>query len=71
MSEGTVDNPRNKRIAVLLRIFLQNYTGDRDTVVMMALKACVRYGKKVRVMTKAQVVNLVGSIYDSITNEND
>lgn len=71
LSEGTIDAPSNRRVAVMLRQIIQNHVGDRDTVVMCALKACIRYGKRVRGMTRSQVVNLVGTIYDSIASDND
>lgn len=71
LSEGTINKPQNKRIAVRLRQLIQNHSGDRDTIVMMALKACIRYGKRVRGMTRTQVVNLVGTLYDSITTDDD
>ena len=71
LSEGNIDRPANKRIAVLFRILLQNHGGDRDTLVMHALKACIRYGKRVRGMTRAQVIGLVGTLYDMIAADSD
>lgn len=66
LSEGIVDKPANRKIATLLRHHIQNHSGDRDTIVMMAFKTCIRYAKKIRGLSKAQVTNLVGSLYDAI-----
>ncbi len=71
LSEGILDRPANRKIATLFRQYIHNHDGDRDTVVMMAFKACIRYAKKVRGMSKTQVTNLVGSLYDAIDANDD
>lgn len=71
LSEGILDKPVNNKIAILFRNFIHTHEGDRDTIVMVAFKSCIRYAKKVRGMSKAQLTNLIGSLYDAIDSTND
>lgn len=71
LSEGIVDRPMNRQIAASVRRIVQRHEGDRDTVVMMAIKACIRYAKQVRGMSKTQVTTLVGNLYDAIVSNDE
>ena len=66
IADGEVDLPTNRRLGMKVLGLIKQFSGDPRTAALQLTRADVRIMKVKLGMSKAQVLALVGSLYDAI-----